>query len=259
MTTKATLLLGTLGLSLLGPACSDETEQGLPYSGPVAAGAGTGGAFATAGAGGGSAGSTSGAATTAGGGGTLPGAAGMAGGAGLGGAAGSAGVAGSGGSGVPVSAAQATYDMNCQLCHGDKGAGTQLGPEIEHPVTDYATWVVRNGRAQTTFLKPMEKLGSDVLSDEQLTLILGYLAEPPKPTTGQALYQDFCGNCHGMDARGGPVDRDILNEVDKIDELVRNGKSKGQYQMRHDSMPSFSTTLLSDAELKSIRDYVDSL
>jgi len=50
-----------------------------------------------------------------------------------------------------------------------------------------------------------------------------------------------------------------VNEVGKILDLVRNGKSIGQYQMRHDSMPKFSSDLLSDSELMLIHDYVDSL
>lgn len=44
-----------------------------------------------------------------------------------------------------------------------------------HPVRDYPTWVVRNGRAMTTFPKPMEKWATDKLSDAQLTLIYAYV------------------------------------------------------------------------------------
>lgn len=172
------------------------------------------------------------------------------------GAAGSAGSAGAGG--MP-SEGQALYDANCKVCHAELGAGSIIGPEIQHPVRDYATWVVRNGRAQTTYLKPMDKWGTDKLSDPQLMLILDYLSTPPKPVGGQALFLDYCANCHGADARGGPTERNLLNEVDKVEALVRQGKSKGQYQMRHDSMPSFSSDMITDGELTMIRDFIDSL
>jgi len=118
--------------------------------------------------------------------------------------------------------------------------------------------VVRNGRAVTTFLKPMEKWGPDKLSDAQLMLIWDYLDQPPQPTTGQGLYNDYCANCHGKDGTGGPTMRNILNEVQNVLNQVRAGKNVGQYQMRHDSMPAFSTMRISDAELVMIRDYVDS-
>jgi mono/diheme cytochrome c family protein len=224
-----------------GPGASGSANSGA--SGSAAAGAPSGGiagnpslAGATTGGSGGSAGS--------------------------GGDAGQAGSLGSGGSAGSVATApedQMLYNLNCGLCHGEQGKGGVLAPEIQHPVREYATWVVRNGRAQTAYPKPMDKVGPDKLSDAQLTLIFDYLSQPPQPTTGKALFQDYCANCHGADARGGPTQRDITGEVGKVQELVRNGKSIGQYQMRHDSMPKFPSSLLSDAEVLLIRDYVDSL
>jgi mono/diheme cytochrome c family protein len=154
---------------------------------------------------------------------------------------------------------QALYDANCKVCHGLLGVGSPLGPELQHPVRDYATWVIRNGRPPGSYPKPMDKWGTDKLSDSQLMLILDYLSTPPKPTGGQALFLDYCSNCHGADARGGPTQRNLLNEVDKVEALVREGKNKGQYQMRHDSMPSFASDILSDGELAMIRDFIDSL
>ena len=52
--------------------------------------------------------------------------------------------------------------------------------------------------------------------------------------------------------------RNIVTEVQNVLKQVRAGKNIGQYQMRHDSMPAFSTTRISDAELNLIHDYVDS-
>lgn len=253
---KTISLTATLCLLLGLAGCTAEIgDQTPPW--------GTGGLATAGGVGAGGAGASTGGFSAAGAGAPGAGAVGSGGvpinggaGSGFGGAAqaGASGFAGAGGA-TPTDG-HGLYDVNCKLCHGELGGGSVLAPEVQHPVRDYATWVVRNGRAVTTFMKPMEKVGTDKLSDQQLNLIWDYLDTPPQPTTGQALYLDYCANCHGQDATGGPVMRNILNETENITKLVRNGKSIGQYQMRHDSMPSFTTTRLGDPELQMIFDYV---
>jgi len=154
---------------------------------------------------------------------------------------------------------KALFDANCKSCHGEQGVGGVNAPDIVHPVRDYFTWVVRNGRAQTSYPKPMEKFGTDKLSDAQLMLIFDYLDLPPQPTTGKALYEDYCANCHGKDGKGGPIQRPITNEVAKVTTIVRSGHNVGQFSMRRDYMPAFPTSDISDAELMLIKSYVDSL
>lgn len=180
----------------------------------------------------------------------------------LGGSGGtSSGGTSSGGSGgsAPLDRGLELYGLNCAKCHGEQGAGSLLAPDIKHPVRDYSTWVVRNGRAQTTYAKPMEKWGTDKLSDADLTLIFDYLDKPPQPTTGQTLFLDYCANCHGADAMGGVSEHNLRNELDKIKTQPRTGAHPGEYTARNKFMPVFTQQRISDAELTLIHDYVDGL
>jgi mono/diheme cytochrome c family protein len=239
-------------LTLLG--CSGAEDGGPVVPGSVA------GAGNVAGGGGSSSGAAN--AGSGGNGGNVS-SAGTSGAAQLGGTggaqAGGSGGAQAGAGGAVLSPGESLYVLNCGVCHGVQGAGSMLAPEIQHPVRDYSTWVVRNGRAVTPFPKPMEKIAPDKLSDADLMLIWDYLDKPPQPTTGQALYLDYCGNCHGADGEGGPTMRPILDELDKLKMQVRNGTHPGEFDMRREYMPAVSTARISDSELQLIYDYVDSL
>jgi len=126
-------------------------------------------------------------------------------------------------------------------------------------VRGYSAYIVRYGLPGTGFPGPMTIIAPAKVSDADLTLIWDYLDEPAQPTTGQALYHDYCANCHGADGKGGPTGRGILNELGKLKSQVRKGASLGQFGMRKDYMPAFTAVQISDAELNLIYTYVDAL
>lgn len=187
------------------------------------------------------------------------------GGAALGGDSGASGdgASGSGGEGGTAGGASdsgaVAFGTHCATCHGEQGIGSQNAPDVQHPIRDYATWVVRNGRATTRYPKPMPAFAAADVSDAALTLILDYLDTPRQPTTGQGLYRDYCANCHGADARSGPARIDLTSQVDAIPAQVRSGASPGLFDQRDAFMPAFPESRISDAEIQLIQQYVASL
>lgn len=219
-------------------------------------GAGSGGAATTGGLGaGGASGGTGGAGK---GGSASGGTAGMSpGGSGGGGV--------SGGSGGGAATPEAFYTTTCASCHGTRGEGkAMLGPEIQHPVREYATWVVRNGRTGHPDFpnSVMTPFNETALPKATLDGIFDWLSAPalPKPTTGEALFKDFCANCHAADGSGGTAAHGITNAPkSEISELVRNGHGGTQYSKRTGYMPKWSTTELTDAELDLIYNHLQTL
>ena len=164
-----------------------------------------------------------------------------------------------GGDAAVPSAAGPGY-ATCTVCHGPEGAGTDKGPDIQHPVLDYATWVVRNGRTHPGFMMPMPKYLPAMLSDADLQKIFSYLAARPKPTTGAELYKDYCQNCHGADGKGGVTMRTLAAKpVTKFLTDVRAGHHPGEFVNRREYMPKWSAAELSDADIRAIFMHVSGL
>lgn len=162
---------------------------------------------------------------------------------------------------MPGESPEVFFEANCVACHGPTGNGIDgIGPDIAHPVRDYSTWVVRNGREpEAMYPTGMLSFGEAALSDEMLEGVLDLLASQPQPTSGEALFADYCAACHGSDANGGPTMRSIRNETAAIERLVRAGHDLGSFEARREFMPRWSTGELSDDELQSISVYIESL
>ncbi len=155
---------------------------------------------------------------------------------------------------------EALYTTHCAVCHGPGGEGTTIAYEIRHPHEGFATWVVRNGRASIEFAGAMPQFGSDVLPDDELALIFEYLDAQPQPSEGEALYLDYCRNCHGLDALGGVADAELVNSpIQDFVENTRQGRGGTNYGVRTLFMPARTSAELSDAEIQAIFDHVQSL
>jgi mono/diheme cytochrome c family protein len=145
----------------------------------------------------------------------------------------------------------------CAPCHGATGEGSDLGYELRHPTTRaYATWVVRNGRPGTEFTNSvMAPYSEAVLSDADLEKIWDYLDSFDQPTTGEELYLDYCGNCHGPDGTGGVVGVSVLGELGELFDIVRSGEGGTNYANRPGYMTAFGTDRLTDEEVQAILDF----
>jgi hypothetical protein len=53
--------------------------------------------------------------------------------------------------------------------------------------------------------------------------------------------------------------QNLPDDIDELKERVRMGAHAGEYSMRQEFMPAFSTTRISDADLEKIYQYVDGL
>jgi mono/diheme cytochrome c family protein len=148
----------------------------------------------------------------------------------------------------------------CMFCHGFDGEGTDEGPEIQHPVEDYSTWVIRTGREHPDYDDAMLAYTEEELPDEALAAIFTFLQSIPMPTTGEGLYHDHCENCHGADARGGVTTRDITPEgAMGFLNHVRQGAHPGEFDNRTEYMHAYTPQELTDEQVTLIFDYVQTL
>jgi len=164
-----------------------------------------------------------------------------------------------------ATAAPPAWDKStCSTCHGTVGQGVQsLAPEIRHVPAAYAKQVVRQGRKFNGVQDGMVAFpmtSSDPLvaaiTDADLDAVISWLDGQPKPTSGQGLFLDFCGNCHGKDGNGGIEPVKVTGEtISLVNTRVRSGFGT-DITMRNAYMPTEDTTALTDAELTLIEQYI---
>jgi mono/diheme cytochrome c family protein len=159
---------------------------------------------------------------------------------------------------TPAPPAWTALATSCTTCHGPNGEGVSgIGPEIRHTPATFAQAVIRGGRSFMNAPTLMVGFPEANLSVADMMAVISWLNTAPKPTTGQGLYKDFCGNCHGPTTpSGGSVPISIQNELrNDVKMKVRNGEGTDQ-TMRNLYMPAHSSMDLTDAELDLILDFI---
>lgn len=148
------------------------------------------------------------------------------------------------------------FENRCATCHGARGEGTALSFPTTFMDRGLAGWVLRNGRDTQRYAGPMPSYTTDEISDEQLEEMVDFMWAQPLPGDGAGLYMAFCGNCHGEGGRGGYSGFLAVGRNPRT--IVRTGHGGDDYGARHDYMPMFSTTQISDIQLESIATYLGS-
>jgi mono/diheme cytochrome c family protein len=152
------------------------------------------------------------------------------------------------------------YKENCAECHGENGEGVaDKGYELQHPTRDYFDWVTRNGREGLGFPEEMPSYDETIITKEELDAIWDYLDAPPRPTTGEGFYLDYCASCHGEDGKGGVVGVSGNHSEPGFSFHVREGFTTADFGDRKGYMPAYDTSWLSDAELAEMKAYLDSI
>jgi mono/diheme cytochrome c family protein len=150
------------------------------------------------------------------------------------------------------------FSAHCEGCHADQGVGSLISFQVQNPVVDYSTFIIRNGRNENVFDVEMPAYSEEELSNDEMNSIIFFLRQAPKPTDGAGLYARFCANCHGDDAQGGVTGKDIIDEADDSLEEVREGEGKNPAD-RKDFMPSYTPAELSNAEVALIVSFLEAL
>lgn len=148
------------------------------------------------------------------------------------------------------------YQVRCAYCHGAEGEGTEFGYQLRYEADAYSKWVARHGRRSTRFPTPMPAFAD--VSDAQYEEMFAWLGSFPHPEDGRGLYDRYCANCHGANAQGGPVGKEIAGEGFD-NEPIREGEGGSNFGDRGEYMPRWSRDALTDTELGLIRQYVSSL
>jgi len=137
----------------------------------------------------------------------------------------------------------------CAGCHGISALGGS-GPSLAGTSLPFAAFqtVVRQG------VRDMPPFSGTQMSDQTLQAIYAWLqAQDQVPAAQQTPWvQVGCGGCHGANAEGGSAPA-LTGEdfsYDKFQRVVREGE---------EGMPAYSTSQISDTDLKSMYDWLMTL
>ncbi|SEK55727.1 ubiquinol-cytochrome c reductase cytochrome c subunit [Nonomuraea pusilla] len=152
-------------------------------------------------------------------------------------------------------------------CHGQRGEGTQLGPDLTRAGAASADFQLSTGRMPLPAPGAVPRRGTPAFSRSDIDALTAYVASlghgpaipsvpAGDPSQGRRLYLATCAACHsstgeGASLPGGQVAPSLLpSRATQIAEAVRLGPG---------AMPAFPPTELSDAQLGAVIAYLEGL
>lgn len=159
------------------------------------------------------------------------------------------------------------FDRACVSCHGQRGEGTQLGPDLTRAGAASADFQLSTGRMPLPAPGAVPRRGTPAFSRSDIDALTAYVASlghgpaipsvpAGDPSQGRRLYLATCAACHsstgeGASLPGGQVAPSLLpSRATQIAEAVRLGPG---------AMPAFPPTELSDAQLGAVIAYLEGL
>ena len=95
-----------------------------------------------------------------------------------------------------------------------------------------------------------------MISDQQIDEMFAEIDAVAHPTDGKGLFEQYCTNCHGLDARGGPA-REGIRDTDEYNEKIRRGKGGQNYGRRTKYMTKWNPNQISNSEIQKMKSYVN--
>ncbi len=112
---------------------------------------------------------------------------------------------------VPT-AGTSIYALNCGVCHGTTGQGTIMAPAVGGIPAATLTPTVQSG-----LLPIMPAYNTAAISSTNLATLANYIATlPGPPTSGWAVYSEYCGRCHGTYGTSGQYRRTKRQHRDQL-------------------------------------------
>ncbi len=171
--------------------------------------------------------------------------------------------------GSPLERGRLLYGGNCASCHGQRGEGSQRGPDLRSVGSASTDFQLRTGRMPIAAPEDQPRSGPPSFSSPDIEALVAYVdslgdGSGPRipqvlvgePQRGRELYLANCAACHSSSGVGavltaGHVAPNLLGTAHtQLGEAVRVGPGV---------MPQFPPEVLSDTDLGDIATYVDSL
>ena len=170
------------------------------------------------------------------------------------------------------------YRRDCAFCHGSRGLGTDLGPNVVEGTNGPALYdfVLRTGRMPVD--APLEQtVRSDrAYTEDEIRAIVAYMTEEFRPAgpdiprvdpahgdlaVGQQLYQEHCASCHALTGIGGAMLTQRGRERGTAGILIPGFEQSGPLDIAESirtgpgNMPVFGPSVITDEELDAVVRY----